>query len=475
MRMNYIPTIGLEIHAELKTQSKMFCACKNDPDAERPNIHICPICLAHPGPLPTINKEAVISVIRLGMALKGTISKKSHFDRKSYFYPDLPKGYQISQYDEPLVSDGVLHGIRVKRVHLEEDTGKLQHDNFSSFVDYNRAGVPLVELVTEPDIQRAEDAVRFAKELQRILRYIGISDADMERGQMRVEANISVRKSENDEYGTKVEVKNINSFKAVYDAIEYELERQEDLISKGGNVIQETRGWDEKKGITESQRSKESAHDYRYFPEPDLPEIVMECFDLEGLRNGLPELPGEKRERLVREYGIASQNIELLIDDKELSDYFEEAVSELKSLSDKGNVETLFHYLTSDLKGLMNAKSVPFSKIKIPPEHFAYLVAFVSEGKLSSRLAKDMLLKMFETGEDPEALMKKEDLKVIHNEDELTAIVKDIIDTNQKVVEDYRSGKTNALQFLIGQIMAKTKGKANPEILKKVLSDLLHK
>jgi len=473
----FIPTIGLEIHAEPKTKTKMFCSCKNDPDEKKPNTNICPICLAHPGPLPTINKEAVLCVIRLGLATGGTIAKRSHFDRKSYFYPDLPKGYQISQYDSPIVSDGKLNSIRIKRIHLEEDAGKLQHDNdsLSSLVDYNRAGVPLMELVTEPDIKTADEAVAFAKELQLILRYLGISDADMERGQMRVEANISVRKSEKDELGVKVEVKNINSFKAVHDAIEYELKRQEKSISEGKIINQETRGWNEKKRITESQRSKEFAHDYRYFPEPDLPELDMSYFDLEEIKHSLPELPDSKRERLVREYGISAENVDLLIEDKKMADYFEEAVSEIKTLTKKPNIQILFNYLTSDLRGLINIKNISFSDIKINPEHFAHLISFLSEGKLSSRLAKDMLLKMFETGEDPEMLINEGGMSVMSDEGELVAVVKEVIESNIKVANDYRSGKVSALQFLIGQVMAKTKGKADPEIARSILKKELDK
>jgi len=482
----FIPTIGLEIHAELKTASKMFCSCKNDPDKKKPNINVCPICLAHPGPLPTINKLAVISVIRLGLAIGGTIAPKSHFDRKSYFYPDLPKGYQISQYENPLVSGGILKGIRITRVHLEEDTGKLIHsDDNSSLVDYNRAGIPLMELVTEPDIKNAEEAVAFARELQLILRYLEISDADMEKGQMRVEANISVRKLEEDEFGlkqsdklsgragsskpvlgTKVEVKNLNSFEAVYNAIEYELKRQERHILEGENVKQETRGWNDKKRITESQRSKESAHDYRYFSEPDLPEITTDYFDLEKIKLSIPELPEEKRHRLTREYGVSRKNVELLIGDKQMADYFEHAMSELKERVKEGNTQTLFNYLTSDIRGLMNVKNIRFSEIKISPEHFAHLIALISDGKLSSRLAKNLLLKMFETGEDPETLARDGGVRVISNEDELLAVVKEVLQAQTKVVDDYKKGKTNALQFLIGQGMAKTKGKADPDVLR---------
>ena len=290
---NLKPTIGLEIHIELKTKSKMFCPCQNDPHQTLPNINVCPICLGHPGTLPTINKKAVESVILVGLALGGKISPFTKFDRKNYFYPDLPKGYQISQYDEPLVTGGMLNNIRIRRIHLEEDTGTLIHDekSGSSLVDFNRAGVPLMELVTEPDISSAKEAVQFGEDLQLILRYLGVSDVDMEKGQMRLEANVSLN------MGTKVEIKNINSFKALFSAIEYEIQRQSELLKKGHKIIQETRGWNDVEQKTFSQRIKEEAHDYRYFPEPDLPPFETSIFNIELLRKTLPELPKQKLER----------------------------------------------------------------------------------------------------------------------------------------------------------------------------------
>ncbi|MDO8556900.1 MAG: Asp-tRNA(Asn)/Glu-tRNA(Gln) amidotransferase subunit GatB [Candidatus Jorgensenbacteria bacterium] len=469
----YIPTIGLEIHVELRTNTKMFCQCKNATEETGPNVNVCPICLAHPGALPVANRAAIESVIRLGYALHGKIAERSHFDRKSYFYPDLPKGYQISQYEAPLVSGGMLKDVRITRVHLEEDTARLAHVNGDTLVDYNRAGVPLMELVTEPDIKNAEEATAFAKELQLILRYLRISDADMEKGQMRVEANISVSKKSG-ELGTKVEVKNLNSFRAVHDAIKHELERQEALLESGGKVIQETRGWDDKNGVTKSQRSKESAHDYRYFPEPDLPEMDLSELDLPALKESVPELPEEKRSRLVSSYGISREDAEVLITDKPFADYFEQAVSELKEYEPKADTQTLYNYLTSDLQGIIKEKSISISDVKILPPHLARLVAFIAQGKLSSRLAKDMLPKMFETGIDPEELMKDSGVAIISDEKKLKEIVLDIIEKNPKVVEDYKKGKGNALQFLIGQGMAKTKGQADPaklqELLKKELS-----
>lgn len=469
-----IPTIGLEIHAELNTKSKMFCACKNDALETRPNTNICPICLAHPGVMPTMNRAAVESVIRLGYAVGGKINLKSHFDRKSYFYPDLPKGYQISQYDEPLVEGGALTGIRIKRVHLEEDTASSVHsEEGETLIDYNRSGVPLMELVTEPDIKTPEEAVRFAEELQLILKYLGISDADMERGQMRVEVNISVRAKEEDPWGTKVEIKNLNSFRAVRDSILYELERQEEMLRRGEPVKQETRGWNDARGKTESQRAKESAHDYRYFPEPDLPPLDLTKWDLESIKNSLPELPEAKRVRFAEQYGLNREQAENLAASPALSAYFENAVSELKSWNPQAEPNLVYNYLTSDLRGLMNAKNISFSDLKIQPAHLARLVSMILEGKLQSRTAKDLLVKMLETGEDPEELAASSGLRVIGGEDELLAIAEEIVSKNPKAVEDFKKGKENALQFLVGQGMAKTKGQASPDVLREIFRRVL--
>ena len=345
------PTIGLEVHVELGTQTKMFCACPNDPDERHPNVNVCPVCLSHPGTLPVINLQAVEAVVALGFALGSSIAERSHFDRKSYFYPDLPKGYQISQYEEPLVTGGELVGVCITRVHLEEDTGRLVHssDGSSTLVDFNRAGIPLMELVTEPDIKSAEQAVEFAREFQLILRYIGISRADMEKGQMRIEANVSL--PTDGRMGTKVELKNINSFRAVHNAIVYELERQAKVLEEGERVIQETRGWSEEKGKTYSQRTKESAHDYRYFPEPDLPPLDMSELNLDSIRASVPELPEAKRERFRAEYGLGNDAVDLLVLDRDGAEFFEEAASELKSRTNKVSYEPLYNYLVGDLRG----------------------------------------------------------------------------------------------------------------------------
>lgn len=487
----YVPVIGLEIHTELNTKSKMFCSCPNSLDEERPNVNVCPICLGHPGTLPVINKEAVHSVIKLGLAVGGNISRRSHFDRKSYFYPDLPKGYQISQYESPLVEGGMLCGIRVRRIHLEEDTGRLLHltvnnkqlidgqwsnvNGQMSLVDFNRAGIPLMELVTEPDIKSGREAVNFAKSLQRIMRALDISDADMEKGHMRVEINISLGKgvgsySGGDKlsFGTKVEIKNINSFRTVQESIDYEIERQEKLIERGEAVIQETRGWDDKKKVTISQRYKESEHDYRYFPEPDLPQLSFTDEEISAIRDLIPELPDEKKERFEKEFGIKNEQMEIFLDDISLANYFEEAVSELGEKVKNPNVQLLFNYLISDVKGLLKIKGVKINELKIPPEHFAHLIALIQSGILSSRLAKDLLLEMNRTGEDSETLMGKGGILFVGDEEKLRPVVDEIIGANPKAVADYRKGKENALQFLVGQAMSKTKGQADPEKLREL-------
>ncbi|TSC88892.1 MAG: aspartyl-tRNA(Asn)/glutamyl-tRNA (Gln) amidotransferase subunit B [Parcubacteria group bacterium Gr01-1014_3] len=480
--MKYQPTIGLEIHAELKTATKMFCECLNDPMEKHPNTNICPICSGHPGTLPTINKKAVEAVLKVGMALNGDIPQFSKFDRKNYFYPDLPKGYQISQYDLPLIFGGLLNGVRLTRIHLEEDTGRLLHadDKKSSLVDLNRASVPLMELVTEPDIKNAEQAVAFARELQLILRYLGVSDADMDKGQMRVEANVSI--SSGSTLGTKVEVKNINSFKAVQGAIDYEIKRQEEVLESGGKVVQETRGWDDVHNKTVSQRLKESAHDYRYFPEPDLPPLDMSHFDLKSLKLDIPELPSAKRLRFAKEFGLKSEQADILAADRAMAEYFEEAVSELAAdlpatAGDSAKLpektQLLYNYLTSDLRGIMSQTDTSFSNLKIDPENFADLVELIANDKLSSRGAKNVLAKMSETGLDPSAVMEQENLGQVSDEGSIRPTAEQVLTENPKAIEDYKKGKMNALQFLVGKTMAALKGRGNPEVIRKILQELL--
>ncbi len=468
--MQLTPTIGLEIHVELKTKTKMFCGCLNDSDEKHPNINVCPICMGYPGVLPVINKEAVKNVLKLGSALEGKIAGHSQFDRKNYFYPDLPKGYQISQYKYPLVEGGELNGVKIRRIHLEEDAGKLLHQAEGSSVDFNRAGIPLMELVTEPDITSGKDAKYFCEEFQLILRYLDVSDADMEKGQMRCEVNISLN------MGTKVEIKNLNSFRAVEKAIDYEISRQTEILEKGGEVEQETRGWDENKEQTFSQRKKEEAHDYRYFPEPDLPAL-----DLKKLTSSvaLPELPFQKRERFKREFGLKNEQIEILVRAKKLSDFFEETISEMKEVglpsgSPTSNpIELVFNYLSSDLIGLMNEKYLNWKELAVSPHAFGELMAMVAKKEISSRAAKDVLRIMIETGKEPNIIVKEENLEQISDTEFIKEIVKKIIEKNPKAVADYKKGKEEAIQFLIGQVMRETKGKINPETLKNIFIHIL--
>ncbi len=483
--MAYQPTIGLEVHVELKTKSKMFCSCLNDPNEHHPNVNICQICTAQPGSLPVINKEAVRKTIKTGLALNCQIPENSQFDRKNYFYPDLPKGYQISQYDKPLCINGFLKmnrkTIRIRRVHLEEDTGRLIHEKGYSLVDFNRAGIPLMELVTEPDIGSAKEARKFAEELQLILRYLGVSDADMEKGQMRVEANISLSQISNLKsqiLGTKVEIKNLNSFRAVERGIEYEIKRQAEILEEGGKIIQETRGWNDIKGITVSQREKEEAHDYRYFPEPDLPILHLGVADyLNEIKTEIPELPQQRRERLMREYQLDEKSIEIFVFNKDLGEFFEKVVSELEPRLPQEKLLKLIklatNYIITDLQGLLQKASITDEDFLITPENFAEFITLIDEGKISSKGAKMVLEEMFKKGGDPSQIIEEKGLIQVTDEVEIEKVVKEIISKNQKAVEDYKKGKETALQFLIGQVMAKTQGKANPEIVRENLIKIL--
>lgn len=466
----YYPVIGLEIHAELNTASKMFCGCKNDPDETAPNVNICPICMAHPGTLPVANKQAIESVIKVGLAVGATIADFTEFDRKNYFYPDIPKGYQISQYKFPIVSGGTLNGFGITRVHLEEDTGLSKHDrgNFT-LVDYNRAGVPLMELVTEPVIHSAKDAADFAKELQLLLRTLGVSEANLEKGEMRVEPNISVSDIEG-VFGTKVEVKNLNSFRSVERAIEHELARMIALHEAGraDEIVQETRGWDEGKQTTFSQRSKENAHDYRYFPDPDLPKMKLHsAFDIATMEKALPELPWNKRIRYAKDFGIKENDIELYVADPALSYYFESVVEG----KDAAFAQLASNYLSSDIIGIL--KKDPEAHLP-KQEHFIELIAMVVNGEVTSRGAKDILAVIVKNLEArPQEIAKKEGLLQENNEDALKPIIAQVIAENEKIAADYKAGKEAALQALLGMIMKATKGSANPTLATKLLKELL--
>ena len=493
MENKYYPTIGLEVHAELKTNTKMFCSCKNNPDEERPNVNICPVCMAHPGTLPVINKKAIENVIKVGLALDGKIADFTEFDRKNYFYPDIPKGFQISQYKYPIVSGGHLADFDITRIHLEEDTANNKHRNFPetrfmgssskpgfgeeegySLIDFNRAGMPLMELVTEPmTFEDSENAAKgassFAKELQLISWYLGVSEANMEKGEMRVEANISISREKN-KLGTKVEVKNLNSFKSVEKAIKFELERMTKLLenNKGEEIVQETRGWDESKQQTFSQRKKESSHDYRYFPEPDLPKMKLhEAFNLEEMKKNLPELPQAKRLRYKNNYGIKDEDIESYINDFELGNYFEEIA---KILVSPDKIKIASNYITSDYIGLKKIKT----EARLPSvKNFAELMEMFYENKISSRATKDILAMIVVNDESPMKIAEEKGLLQKNDEGEVKIIVEKIIKENPEVVVLYKSGKENVLMSLVGKVIKESNGSANPQIVIKLLKELL--
>ncbi len=484
METKYIPTIGLEIHAELKTASKMFCSCKNDPDEEKPNANVCPICLGHPGTLPVLNMDAIKKVLSVGIAVDGTLADFTEWDRKNYFYPDIPKGYQISQYKYPLVSGGTLAGVGLERIHLEEDTAQSTHDQHEmSLVNFNRSGVPLMELVTTPTIHDAETAVRFAKELQLLLRYLGAGDANMEKGEMRVEANVSVASPADTaakKFGTKTEVKNLNSFKTVEKAIAFEIERQSSLLERDEPVLQETRGWDEKAQETFSQRSKESSHDYRYFPDPDIPKLkVSEVpeFKTETLKNELPELPWIKRERYKKDYGMTDKEVAVFIDSRSISSYFESVIESFRT--DQKKVRLAINYLLTDYLGLLKkagATDLESSIDKIPANSFAELIALAASKEISSSGAKSLLNTLLneasafkDGGGSVKSLAEKHGLIQKSDAGDLIPAIEKVITDNAQVVSDYKGGKTASLQYLIGQAMKATKGAGNPEVVKKLL------
>jgi len=510
--MSYFPTIGIEIHAELATKSGMFCGCKNDPDEKRPNVNICPICTGQPGALPVINKEAIRQMIRIGHAVGGTIADFTEFDRKNYFYPDLPKGYQISQYKYPIVSGGALHGVQLTRIHLEEDTARSQHSSKgeNSIIDFNRSGTPLMELVTEPVVHSAKDAAAFARELQLLLRYLGASEANMEKGQMRVEANISIAPTSpsdsaggsglqdspsqkgntphplgapHSKLGTKVEVKNLNSFRSVERAVDYEIKRQSALLDSGGTVVQETRGWNDAKQETYPQRKKENSHDYRYFPEPDIPKLYLDRIEeFKNLKETLPELPWQKRERLQTKYGLNESVTEGFVQNVLLGKFFEDVLETQDSLLRAPEDRLVFaklsaNYLSSDLIALIKIKAGGevsdydeyIKQMPMRATEFSELMKMIQDNELSSRGAKDVLAAMFENGGSSKELANSLGLIQKSDAGALEKIIDEVIANNAKVVEGYRAGKDASLQFLIGQGMKISKGSANPGMLKELL------
>ncbi|MEK7507033.1 MAG: Asp-tRNA(Asn)/Glu-tRNA(Gln) amidotransferase subunit GatB [Patescibacteria group bacterium] len=487
--MLYEPTIGLEIHVELKTKTKMFCNSLNDPDEKHPNVNVCEVCLAHPGSLPVINQEAINKLLQVGLALNCQVAEVSKFDRKNYFYPDLPKGYQISQYDMPLCKDGWLEigekKVNIERIHIEEDTGRLLHPVADpsapvgagySLVDFNRAGVPLMELVTRPDFTNGREVEKFAKELQLIMRYLNASSADMEKGQLRIEVNISVKRKtpsekDNGKLGTKVEIKNINSINAAGRAVDYEIKRQTELLEKGEKIAQETRGWDEIKQKTISQRSKESAHDYRYFPEPDLPPMRFIKDQTEEIRLGLPELPAARRARFAQEYALNASQVEIFTIAKHLGDYYEKVASELGT-ADKKLYTLAANYIITEFPPLLNMQGMEIDDLaglQITPEAFAQLINLLAERKLSSTAAKAVLKEMAAAGLHPEAIVKEKNLGQVSDIGELQKVIDGVIANHPKAVADYRKGKIEVIKFLVGQVMAATHGQANPSVVSELL------
>lgn len=459
--MGYRPTIGLEVHAELKTRTKMFCNSKNDPDETRPNVNVCPVCMAHPGTLPVINREAVQHVLRIGAAVDGTLADFTEFDRKSYFYPDIPKGYQISQYEYPLVTGGELAGVALTRVHLEEDTARSTHAGGQTLVDFNRAGIPLMELVTEPVITDAETAGHFARELQLLLRTLRAGEANLEKGEMRIEANVSVSKEEG-VFGTKVEIKNINSFRSVERAIAYEITRQTKLLEEGGKVMQETRGWDEGKQETFHQRFKEGSADYRYFPEPDLPKLklseIREC-TIEHIRSLLPELPWEKRVRLV-ERGVSSEAAEILVGDPLYAEVYER---EIASFADDKEHAAAVNILLSEVRG----KNPTPEQLKHFNNTFAQVIPMLMSGALSSTSAKASIVGVLENGGEPNIQSQLSD------EGALEGIVTEVLTEQEQAVTEYKAGKQAALQYLVGNAMKKSKGAGNPAAFIRIIQQKL--
>lgn len=482
----YEPTIGMEVHVELKTASKMFCRCKNSRGMEtEPNVHVCHVCTGQPGALPVPNEEAIKGVQKVGLALNCALRFHSKFDRKNYFYPDLPKGYQISQFDEPFCEHGTMEiggkPFNVTRIHLEEDTGKLTHPDGAdhTLVDYNRAGLPLMELVTEPDFSNAKDARTFCQRLQQILRYLDVSDADMEKGQMRCEVNISLHEVGADRLsGTKVEVKNINSFRSVERAIEFEIVRQTEALEKGEKIVQETRGWDENRNATVSQRKKESAHDYRYFPEPDIAPFDFTGDYVTALKESLPELPDAKLARFVAEFSLPESDAALLIEDKEIAHYFEAVASELGAKHDGEElsadvpkaVKLAANYFITEVRKHLAEIGKSINEFVITPENFAEFIALIADGKINSSAAQTVLAEMYK-GEDndPSHIVERLNLAQMSNAGELEGIVDAILANNTQSVVDFKAGKENALQYLVGQVMKETKGKANPGVAKELL------
>lgn len=478
--MKYEAVIGLEVHTELQTKTKIFCSCRTSFGAD-PNTNVCPVCLGLPGVLPVLNKKVLEYAVRAGLALNCEISRFSKFDRKNYYYPDLPKNFQTSQFDLPICEHGYLdvevegekRRIRITRAHMEEDAGKLVHhgtsitDSDYSLVDYNRTGTPLLEIVSEPDMRSAKEAVAYMEKMRAILQYVGISDCRMEEGSLRCDANVSVRPVGQKELGTKTEIKNINSFKGVERAIEYEAMRQAELLEDGSKVVQETRTWDEKEGVTKSMRTKEEANDYRYFPEPDLVPFTVSDEYIENIRKSLPELPDARKERYMKEFGLSSEDAVFMTNDKATADYFEAAV-------DAGaDPKACVNWLMGEFASQLSTDGIEIAKAPVSAENLAALLKLISKGTISGKIAKKVFATMWKEGGNPEEIVKAQGLVQISDTAELSKLVDEVVGKNPKAVEDFKAGKKKAVGALVGQIMKATKGKANPRVINELLNKKL--
>ncbi|HEY9061509.1 MAG TPA: Asp-tRNA(Asn)/Glu-tRNA(Gln) amidotransferase subunit GatB [Pseudobacteroides sp.] len=476
--MDYELVIGLEVHAELSTKSKIYCSCTTEFGGDV-NTHCCPICTGMPGVLPVLNKKVIEYAVKAGLATNCEIARFSKQDRKNYFYPDLPKAYQVSQFDLPICKNGYIDievngeqkRIGLTRIHIEEDAGKLIHDEWDrgTLVDYNRCGVPLIEIVSEPDIRSAEEAKAFLETLKAILEYIDVSDCKMQEGSLRADVNLSIRPVGQKEFGTRTEMKNLNSFKAILRAIEGEFKRQKTELEYGGVIIQETRRWDDNKGTSYAMRSKEEAHDYRYFPEPDLVPIVLEDSYIEEIRSSLPELPEARKKRYMEDYALPEYDSAILTSSKYYADFFEEAVKM------SNNAKAVSNWIMGDLMRILKEKEMEASEIPFPAEYLAKLVKLIDSGKISGTIAKKVFDKMFQTKKDPEVIVKEEGLEVVNDEGALVGIVKKILEANPQSVADFKSGKEKAFGFLVGQCMKESRGKGNPQIINKILKEELEK
>jgi aspartyl-tRNA(Asn)/glutamyl-tRNA(Gln) amidotransferase subunit B len=478
--MPYEPVIGLEVHAQLLTASKMFCSCRADYAGAQPNTLVCPVCLGMPGVLPVINQQAVEFAVMTALALNCTVQETSVFARKSYFYPDLPKNYQISQYDLPLSRNGWLMAetksgqarIGVRRVHLEEDTAKLTHVEAGgetySLIDFNRSGMPLMEIVSEPDMHSLDEVQGYITKLRTILRYLGVSSGDMEKGAMRFEANVSLRPIGSTTLGNRVEVKNLNSFRAVLRSAEYEIARQTAILDRGGAIEQETMGWDDDRNVTVTQRGKEEAHDYRYFPEPDLPPLALKSEWVESIRSRLPELPDHKRERYMRDLGLSAYDAGLLVAEREVAAYFEQCIA-----GQPQRAKTIANWIVGECFRLMNETGQEISQVKVTPATLNELVGLIEKGTISNTIGKDVFAEMFATGKNPAAIIAAKGLTQISDSGAIEAAIDKAIQSNPQAVADFKGGKETAIRFLVGQVMKETKGRANPSLVNQMLVEKL--